>query len=92
MLVKNNIIPFKGFLAINLFGIIFIRKDEWDRCSERQQIRTLNHEGIHSMQMRELLYIGFYLIYLVEWIYWLIFRWKKAYRHINFEKEFPSGR
>ena len=27
IIIRNNIIPFKGFAAINLFGILFIRKD-----------------------------------------------------------------
>lgn len=87
MVVKSNIIPFKGFVAINLFGLIFVRKNMWDVRTERQQLRILNHERIHTAQMKELLYVGFYIIYLFEWIYWLIFRWKKAYKHINFEKE-----
>lgn len=27
--VENDIIPFKGFLAINLFGVAFVRRDAW---------------------------------------------------------------
>lgn len=41
MIIKNNIIPFRGYKAINLFGIIFLRK-EYD-LSEID----INHEAIH---------------------------------------------
>lgn len=81
LIIYNNIIPFKGYLAINLFGIIFAR-----RILTNVEI---NHERIHTAQMRELLYIGFYIWYLVEWLV-LIFKyrnWDLAYRNIRFEKE-----
>ena len=26
-IIRNNIIPFKGYKAINLFGILFVRGD-----------------------------------------------------------------
>ena len=54
-IVRNNIIPFKGFLAINLFGILFVRGDSYISP------QVINHEKIHTAQMRELLYIPFYL-------------------------------
>lgn len=38
IIIRNNIIPFKGFSAINLFGILFVRKDAV--ISEK----TINHE------------------------------------------------
>lgn len=81
LIIYNNIIPFKGYLAINLFGIIFAR-----RILTNVEI---NHERIHTAQMRELLYIGFYIWYLVEWLI-LLFKyrnWDLAYRNIRFEKE-----
>lgn len=62
-IIYNNIIPFPGFAAINLFGVIFARK-KYRPLSET----TVNHEAIHTEQMKELLYVGFYLCYLVEWI------------------------
>lgn len=80
-IIYNNFIPFKGYLAINLFGIIFARKalDSVD----------MNHEAIHTAQMRELLYIPFYVWYIIEWLILLIkYRdSRKAYRNIRFEKE-----
>ena len=78
--VYNNVIPFKGFIAINLFGVIFARK-EYEPIGKS----TIQHEQIHSAQQKELLYVGFYLIYFLEWIYRLIFHTKTAYRGISFE-------
>ena len=81
--IYNKIIPFKGFVAINLFGVIFARK-EYKPLSEQ----TINHEKIHTAQMKELLYIGFYLWYLLSFLYLVIkYSPKKAYRNICFEKE-----
>ena len=46
-IIYNKIIPFKGFLAINLFGFLFARK----KLTEV----NINHEKIHTEQMKELL-------------------------------------
>lgn len=48
---------------------------------------TLNHEAIHTEQMKELLYVGFYLWYVVEWLVKLFIYGKDAYRNISFERE-----
>jgi hypothetical protein len=80
-IVYNNIIPFKGFAAINLFGVIFARKE----CRPLST-STVNHEAIHTEQMKELLYIGFYVCYVVEWLVRLFMK-GNAYRNISFEKE-----
>lgn len=81
-IVYNNLIPFKGFTAINLFGIVFARK-EYKELSQR----TINHEAIHTAQMWELLYVFFYIWYLIEWFIKLFRYGKKAYENISFEKE-----
>jgi hypothetical protein len=81
--IYNKIIPFKGFKAINLFGIVFARKGS--KISEG----TLNHEKIHTAQMKELLYVFFYLWYLVEYLVLLI-KYRNsnyAYKNVRFEKE-----
>lgn len=78
-IIRNNILPFKGFSAINLFGVLFVRKNA--RLGEK----TLNHERIHTAQWRELWYVGFLLWYLVEWIVRL--PKGNAYRNISFERE-----
>lgn len=81
--IVNRFIPFKGFKAINLFGFVFVRK------GETMKPYDYNHEAIHSAQMRELLYIPFYLIYIGEWLYRLykLRDSKKAYLAISFERE-----
>ena len=81
-IIRNKIIPFgKKFYAINLFGILFA-KGPCDRV-------TLNHERIHTAQMKELAFIGFYILYLIEWVIRLIqYRnYFKAYSNISFERE-----
>ena len=46
--------PFgKNYLAINLFGLIFTLRD--------LNPIELNHELIHSVQQRELLYLPFFI-------------------------------
>jgi hypothetical protein len=80
-IICNNIIPFRGFTAINLFGILFVRKNVI------LTDRVLNHEKIHTIQMRELLYIPFYLWYVFEWLIKLIKYGMESYRNISFERE-----
>lgn len=48
---------------------------------------VLNHERIHTAQMKEMLYIPFYVWYVIEWLIRLIIDRKTAYRNISFEKE-----
>ncbi len=78
-IIYNSIIPFKGFAAINLFGILFARKE----CKINKYM--LIHENIHTEQMKELWYIGFYILYILEWLIRLPFG--NAYKNISFEKE-----
>ena len=84
-IVYNNIIPPEGFLAINLFGLIFIKKKYKHLVPYYPNI--INHEAIHSAQMKELAFIFFYIIYFFEWIYRLIFHTKTAYSGLSFERE-----
>ena len=44
--IENNIIPFPGFLAINMFGVVFVREEEWERWNDVGRKVTLNHEAI----------------------------------------------
>lgn len=80
-IIYNNIIPFKGFSAVNLFGFIFARK--------AMNSISINHEAIHTAQMKELLYVFFYIWYFIEWLVLLVkfMDTMKAYRNIRFEKE-----
>lgn len=82
--IYNNIIPFKGFDAINLFGVVFARNEYKDLNKI-----VLNHEAIHTAQMKELLYIPFYILYGIEYLINLI-KYRdgdKAYKNISFERE-----
>ena len=82
-IIQNKLLPFQDFAAINLFGIIFTRFDTLPD-------RTLRHEAIHTVQIREMLYIFFYIWYAAEWIVRLLqcrFGWFDAYRRISFEQE-----
>ncbi len=78
--IKTSWFPFGDFKAINLFGVIFYKGSELSQ-------KTLNHEAIHTAQMKEMLYIFFYLWYFIEWITRLCIDYKTAYRSISFEQE-----
>jgi hypothetical protein len=49
----------------------------------------IRHERIHLVQQMELLVIGFYLLYLYDWVKHLVTTWKpyEAYKSIRFEQE-----
>lgn len=58
MIIKNKIIPFGNYIAINLFGMVFtkVELDEID----------INHENIHSKQMLEVSVVStFIILYLI---------------------------
>lgn len=82
IIVHNRWFPFNGFACCNIFGILFTRR-EW--LSDT----TLRHEGIHTEQMKEMLFVPFYVWYLLEWLVRLILFWdgRKAYKKIAFEQE-----
>lgn len=81
MIVKCPLIP-KG-ICLNLFGVFLARDTSWiDKY-------VVNHERVHNAQQKELLYVPFYLLYLIEWVVRLVQyrRWKDAYYNISFERE-----
>lgn len=82
--IYNRFIPFRGFYAINLFGLVFARREQG-----RMSALEANHEYIHTLQQRELLFVFFYVLYLLEWLFLLIqYRSsRKAYFMISFELE-----
>ena len=80
-IVYNSIIPVQGFIAINLFGTLFVRKEYAYKLQiPRYKEKILNHESIHTEQMKDFAcflplclqqYIGgiiFYIIYFFEWL------------------------
>ena len=84
----SKIIPFKGFYAINLFGTYFIREEYKDFPIEEE---TLNHEAIHTAQMKEMGYVFFYIWYFIEWLIRLLINGRYAYYCLPFEKEAYSN-
>ena len=84
--IYNRVIPFKGFTAINLFGLLFVRKNDDGTCPELSET-TLRHEQIHTEQMKEMLFVPFYLWYFIEWLVRLFTNTWHAYRSISFEQE-----
>ena len=82
-IIVNSLIPMKGFIAINILGIIFTK--------DLSKINTIviNHESIHTEQLIECLFIFFYLIYVINYIINLIKYkdFKLAYRNLLFEIE-----
>lgn len=85
--IVNNLIPVRGYVAINLFGVVFARREEWDPLPDVVRRGTLRHEAIHTAQGRELLWLGFYLAYLLEWLGRLLLQPGRAYRNLTFERE-----
>ncbi len=81
MVVKCRLIP-KGY-CVNLFGTFWARDTSWINKY------VINHERIHTAQQRELLFIPFYIVYLIEWLIRLFQykNWKEAYYNISFERE-----
>lgn len=80
--VRIKRFPLKGgFIAINLFGVIF--------SVQKLSAVELNHELIHTAQQRELFFVGFYLWYIIEGLclYLKYHDFIQAYYHIRFEQE-----
>jgi hypothetical protein len=79
--ITNKIIPFAGYKAINLFGILFVRKGNDLSAAD------FNHEYIHTEQMKELWYIPYYILYILECIIKFFRYGWFAYNNISFERE-----
>jgi len=101
--IQNKFIPFKGYSAIMLFGLLFTRD------KSRITATTKRHETIHTFQMVEvnaitllllcvlcLLWLSWWWLllalvayYLVYITEWLIRLFLRgcAYRNISFERE-----
>lgn len=52
--IRNNIIPFHGFIAIALWPFIFVRHSSWTRFTNDVK----RHERIHGCQQVELTLVG----------------------------------
>ena len=95
-IIRNRYLPLKGFDAITILNFVFVRKRE---CLTHSLLR---HEQIHWAQEKELLILGFYLLYLAEFIIRLLYQLlvkhnlrgrpaHAAYRALSFEREAYSN-
>ena len=83
--IYNRIIPVKGFNAMTVWPVMFVRKElKWHLTD-----RTRNHEAIHARQQKEMLLVLFLVWYLIEWlIKWAKYRDRMtAYLNLSFERE-----
>ena len=85
----SKYLPLSPFVAINILGLIVVRKDMLSYYNTDLK----RHEKIHTLQMIETFFIGFYIWYIVEWLIRVVVvlikkeRISKAYKSILFEKE-----
>lgn len=81
-IIHNKLIPFGKYATINLFGVLFTKSKTLNKY-------TINHESIHTAQMKEMGYIFFYLWYVIEYICIRLFHKKQmsAYYDVSFEEE-----
>lgn len=93
-IVENNILPPKGYKAITLGPYIFVKKGTVLSGQE------VNHESIHWEQYKETFIIGFFFVYVLEFILKFISPsltvaekhqgrsyWKRVYRSLSMERE-----
>ena len=81
MILVTRFVPYS---AIALYPFILIKRSElWDNAE------LIHHEKIHHRQQLELLLVGFYILYGINYLFNLL-RYRthyKAYREIIFERE-----
>ena len=82
-IILNDYIPFKGYKLMTVYPFLFVRRGTAYTAFD------INHEEIHARQQKELLLVGFYVWYVLEWLVRLcVYRnAHKAYRNISFERE-----
>ena len=82
--VENNILPLFGFKAMTVLKWILVHKGV-----ELSEV-DVNHEAIHWEQEKELLIVGFYLLYVLMFLYETVrclFDKKRGYK----EKSYRNG-
>ena len=85
--VYNNIIPLKGFVALTMWPLLFIRKAAaWLFDAEDE-----NHENIHGAQQKEMLIVGA-LFALPLFLYWYGVEWLVKYCYYrDTDKAYKNG-
>jgi hypothetical protein len=101
-IIRNKYIPFPGYKAINLFGVLFVKNN-----AKIDEV-TINHESIHSAQIAEVMIASIpfalllwlftnvclgLLLVIVSYYLWYVIEWLirlpkgNAYKNISFERE-----
>jgi hypothetical protein len=78
------ILPNLSVNAMAIYPFILLKNK-----NQKQDVELINHEKIHHRQQLELLLLGFYFLYLVNYLFNLL-KYKnhyQAYYNISFEKE-----
>jgi cobalamin biosynthesis protein CobD/CbiB len=83
MIIKNKHIPVKGFSAMSVWPLMFVRK-QWVAKIKRVfpnvwdgvYTKMLNHEAIHAEQQREVTIVGLVIMLLIGFVFgfswWLV--------------------
>ncbi|SFG43701.1 hypothetical protein [Prevotella sp. KH2C16] len=79
-IIHNSLLPPRRYDAINILGLLLCRKGTTVTAD------LIQHERIHTAQMVEMGFAGFYLWYLLEWLIRLPMR-GRAYANISLERE-----
>jgi hypothetical protein len=84
----NRLSWFMYIGGITLFPYIILRERYLNgiKYYTDKNLTIINHESIHIEQQKELLIIGFYLWYVIEWIIRLFMK-GNAYQNISFERD-----
>ncbi len=74
----------KSFCAVTIYPFVFLKNEK-----SKQDYVLLNHEYIHLQQQKELLWLLFFVWYVLEYGFKLMYYRNSyvAYRNISFEKE-----
>lgn len=93
-IVENSILPPKGYKAMTIGPLIFVKKGTVLSGQE------VNHESIHWEQYKETFIIGFFLVYVIEFILKFILLsftieykkdersyWNRVYHSLSMERE-----
>ena len=84
IVLVNKFILARGFNGVSIWPFIILKNKQ---CKDDPVL--INHEKIHLKQQAELLLVGFYLWYLIEYLIRILQYKNKtlAYRNISFERE-----
>ena len=62
LVIRNKIIPFQGYKMTNVFGILFTKPNA------KIDKETINHESIHSKQIKEIMLLSYWIVFIKWWL------------------------